>query len=160
MGVWYKNENIINAKQTLNRSIDQLECAVDSTFNVVMGEAANVYLSCCALLNATADTPTSKLETYKRVMRGLKTIGEIGQAKANEIACGDWEIMYALLSLKTSGIVCQSHERSYIDVLLKGHMGEAKRAILRYYDVNKGVSIFDPVDAENFEMVRESRWMF
>lgn len=160
MGDWYKNENIANAKQLLDHSVGQLEAACASTFKIAMGEAAGTYLACCSLLNASSDTKTSKYETYKRVMRALKTIGTICQTKAVEIGCGDWEIMYYLLSLKTSGIVCQPNERPYVDVLLKGHMREARNAILKYYDVNKNVSIFDPVDAENFELVRTARWQF
>lgn len=160
MGTWYKNENILAARDALDRAINQLECAADSTMQVVMSESATVYLACCALLNATHGTKTSKFETYKRVMRGLKTIGTLGTAKASAIGCGDWEIMYDLLSLKTAGIVCLTHERPYIDVLLRGHMSEACRALSKYYDINKDYCIFDPYDAEYLSQVADARWEF
>lgn len=160
MGTWYKNENILAARDNLERAIGQLECAADSTMQVVMGESATVYLACCALLNATHGTKTSKFETYKRVMRGLKTIGTLGLAKASAIGCGDWEIMYALMSLKSAGIVCQSYEKQYVGPMLNGHMAEARRAISKYYDINKGYSIFDPYDAEYLSQVADARWEF
>lgn len=143
MGDWYKNEDILAARSELEASIGQLERDADSNMLLVMSDCATVYYACCELLNATCNTKTSKYETYKRVMRGLKCIGTVGFAKAVAVGCRDLDTVYSLFSLKHSGIVCQGPAKPHINAMLHGHMEEARRTISKYFDIDRDYADFD-----------------